>query len=136
MKCFNYFQRFANDLRWKVIFYDCLCKDNKILLLQLHLYFNYINSVARNSGGRMADEILNILKFGYQNKMKEWNFDIIPRNEEEIKWREELWETMKRKSKEGKSCEKQLNIWSQQQSCSLTSRHNTEDQSRIILFDQ
>ena len=33
----------------------------------------------------MADEILNILKFGYQNKMKEWNFDIIPRNEEEIK---------------------------------------------------
>ena len=84
----------------------------------------------------MADEILNILKFGYQNKMKEWNFDIIPRNEEEIKWREELWETMKRKSKEGKSCEKHLNILSQQQSCSLTSRHNTEDQSRIILFDQ
>lgn len=84
----------------------------------------------------MADEILNILKFGYQNKMKEWNFEIIPRNEEEIKWREEFWETMKRKSKEGKSCEKQLNILSQQQSCSLTSRHNTEDQSRIILFDQ
>ena len=43
---------------------------------------------------------------------------------------------MKRKSKERKSCEKQLNILSQQQSCSLTSRQNTEDQSRIILFDQ
>ena len=40
--------------------------------------------------GEWQVKFLTLLKFGYQNKIKEWNFDIIPRNEEEIKRREEL----------------------------------------------